>query len=178
MRRPDPSEYAEYYGAYIGQVPERPVLGVLEEAPGELERVLAGVPREAETFAYAQGKWTVREVLGHILDTERVFAYRAIHIARSDGSSLPGMDQDVWAAGSNAAERTLADQLAEFRALREANTILFKSLSDEILGRTGTASDVPFTVRALVFIVAGHEIHHRRVLAERYVAAIREGVDV
>ena len=172
MRPPEASEYEEYYGAYVGRVPDRPVLDVLAEAPGALETLLSGVPGSGETFAYAPGKWSVREVLGHILDTERVFTYRALHIARSDPAALPGMDQDVWAAGSNAAGRAVADLLREFRALREANVVLFSSFDDEILAREGLASGVRFTVRALVFVVAGHEIHHRSVLEDRYVAAL------
>lgn len=173
MRPPTSNEYDEYYGAYVGRVPDRPILDVLAEAPDALEAVLDRVPVPDETFAYAPGKWTIREVLGHILDTERVFGYRALHMARSDPGALPGMDQNVWAAGSNASGRPLAEQLCEFRALRESHVTLFSSFDDDILGREGVASGVRFTVRALVFIVAGHEIHHRGVLADRYLAALR-----
>ncbi|MDX1394191.1 MAG: DinB family protein [Gemmatimonadota bacterium] len=171
MRPPTTDEYDEYYGAYVGRVPDRPVLDVLAEAPDALGAVLDRVPVSRETFAYAPDKWTVREVVGHILDTERVFGYRALHMARSDPAALPGMDQLVWAAGSNAASRPLADLLREFRALRESHVALFSSFDDTILGREGVASGARFTVRALVFVVAGHEIHHRGVLEDRYVTA-------
>ena len=172
MRPPNANEYDEYYGAYIGRVPDRPVLDVLAEASDALAAVLDRVPDSEETFAYAPGKWTIREVVGHILDTERVFGYRALHMARSDPAALPGMDQEIWAAGSNAAGRSLTDQLSEFRALRESHVALFSSFDDAILGREGVASGLRFTVRALVFVVAGHEIHHRGVLEDRYVAAL------
>jgi uncharacterized damage-inducible protein DinB len=168
MRRPEKSEYAEYYEAYVGRVPDRPLLEVLAEAPDALEALLAGLSPEQEVFAYAPGKWTIRDVVGHVLDTERVFGYRALHVARGDPSALPGMDQDVWAIGSNAAERRLADQLAEFRSLRASHVSVFGSFDDEILTRVGVASGLQFSVRALVYVVTGHEIHHRGVLAGRY----------
>jgi uncharacterized damage-inducible protein DinB len=178
MSRPDATEYADYYGTYIDQVPDGPVLEVLAGAPDALEAVLADVAPSVEMLAYAEGKWSVREVLGHVLDTERVFSYRALHMARLDPAELPGMDQDLWTPESFAAGRPVADQLVEFRALRAANVALFRSFSRDVLDRTGVASGVVFSVRALVFIVAGHEIHHRRVLAERYVTALRGGAGV
>lgn len=175
MRRPEKSEYVDYYRTYVGCVPDEPVLDVLARAPAELESGLGSVRDEDETFAYADGKWTVRQVIGHVIDVERVFAYRALHIARSDPVGLPGMDQDVWMTGSNAHARPLSSQLAEFRALRAANVELFGSFDEEILGRSGLASGAPFTVRALVYIVAGHELHHRRVLEEKYLSVLLQG---
>ena len=172
MRRPGPTEFARFYDTYVNAVPGADVLDTLAAAPDGLDALLASLDAAAETFAYADGKWTVREVLGHVIDAERVFAYRALHMARADGSSLPGMEENAWATASNAGERELADLLTEFRALRMANVAQFRSWSDEQLDRTGSASGNAFTVRSLVFIIAGHELHHRRVLRERYVQAL------
>ncbi|WP_419948954.1 DinB family protein [Candidatus Palauibacter sp.] len=169
MRRPGPGEHADYYAMYINRVPaDRPLIDVMREAPDALESLLAGLPAERETFAYAPGKWTCREVLGHVIDAERLFSYRVLHIARGDLAELPGMDQDEWAAASNAGQRPVADLLREFRGLREANTALFSSFDEETLSRRGTASGFEFTVRALIHIIAGHELHHRDVLRTRY----------
>ena len=168
MHRPADSEYAEFYATYTSLVPDGDVVETLGAAPEELEALLRGVRGEPETFAYARGKWSIREVVGHVVDTERLFGYRALHIARGDAAELPGMEQDDWASGSNASGRKLVDLLGEFRALRAANTLFFASLDESTLARTGIASGVSFTVRALATIMAGHEIHHRGVLRERY----------
>ena len=171
MKRPRPDEHADYYAQYIARVPaDRPLAAVLHEAPAELERLLSALPAARETFAYAPGKWTLREVLGHVIDAERLFSYRALHVARGDAADLPGMDQDEWAAASNAGERPVADLLSEFRGLRAANAALFASFDEETLSRRGTASGFEFTVRALIHIIAGHELHHRDVLRTRYLA--------
>ena len=170
MRRPEPDEHADYYSMYIDRVPDdRPLVDVLREAPDALERLFSGLLPERETFAYEPGKWTCREVLGHVIDTERLFSYRALHVARADPADLPGMDQDEWAAASNAAGRPVADLLREFRGLRAANAALFASFDEDTLSRRGIASGAEFTVRALVHIIAGHERHHRDVLRTRYV---------
>ena len=169
MRRPTPDEHADDYAPYIDRVPgDRPLFEVMRTAPDALEALLAGLPADRETFAYAPGKWTCREVLGHVIDAERLFSYRVLHIARGDEAALPSMDQDRWAAASNAARRPVADLLREFRGLRTANAALFASLDEETLSRRGTASGFEFTVRALVHIIAGHELHHRDVLRDRY----------
>ena len=169
MRRPEPDEHADYYSMYIDGVPDdRTLVDVLREAPDALERLLSGLPPERETFAYEPGKWTCREVLGHVIDTERLFSYRALHVARADPADLPGMDQDEWAAASNAGARPVTDLLREFRGLRAANAALFVSFDEDTLSRRGTASGNEFTVRALAYIIAGHELHHRDVLRTRY----------
>lgn len=168
MRRPETHEYNAYYGTYIDRVPGGDLFEVMSEAPDALESLMRGAPPDFATFAYADGKWTVSEVLGHVLDTERMFTYRALHIARGDDAPLPGMDQDVWAAHSNAGSRPISDLLDEFRALRSASVRLLASFDDEMLARRGLASGFEVTPRAIAFIVAGHEIHHRGVLEERY----------
>lgn len=172
MKRPENGEYFEYYSTYVNRVPDRPLGEVLAEAPDALEAVLSSVSPDQEDWAYAPDKWTIRDVVGHVIDTERLFSYRALHIARGDPAELPGMDQDDWARDSNASQRALSDLLTEFRGLRAANTAMFSSFDDARLSRRGVASGYKFSLRSLAFIVAGHEIHHRDVLAKRYVAAL------
>lgn len=175
MRRPEPGEYAPFYAGYIEGVPEGEVLETLELGVEETRELLGGVPASAETYRYAPGKWSVREVVGHVVDTERLFAFRALHVARGDRAELPSMDQEVWAEGSNAHTRPVAALLDELEAVRRASLHLFRGLSPDVYGRTGVASGFEFTVRTFPWIVAGHEIHHRRLLRERYLPGILDG---
>ena len=176
MKRPAADEHGDYYSVYIDRVPDdRPFLDVFGEAPDALDALLGDLPAERENFAYEPGKWTCREVLGHVIDAERLFSYRVLHIARADSAELPGMDQEEWAEASNAADRPMAELLREFRALRTANAVFFASLDEAALSRRGVASGAECTVRALVHIIAGHELHHRDVLRERYLAAPAAG---
>ncbi len=168
MRRPETSEYAEYYGLYVNQVPDGDILELLDQGVRRTLDVLGGLPSERETFAYEPGKWTLRQVVGHMVDTERVFGYRALSIARCDPAALPGMDQDSWTAASNAAVRPLTAQLAELEAVRRSSIALFGSFDEAMWDERGTASDVEFCTRAFPYIIAGHEIHHLKVLEERY----------
>jgi uncharacterized damage-inducible protein DinB len=172
LRRPDAADAASYYFVYIDQVPEGDVLDVLARGVDETRRTLAGLRLEQESFRYAPGKWTIREVVGHMLDAERVFGYRAFHMARGDAAPLPGMEQEDYAATCGATHRPLADMLDELQDVRAGHLRLFRSFDEEAWERTGVASTNPFRVRALAFIVAGHEIHHRRILRERYLAAL------
>jgi len=173
LPRPLPSaDAADYYFTYIDKVPDGDVLAVLETGVAETRRVLAGLSEEQERRAYAPGKWTIREVLGHVVDAERVFGYRAFHIGRADAAPLPGMDQDAYAAATAANERPLAGLLDELDALRRGHLSLFRGFEAAAWDRTGVASGVTFRVRALPFILAGHEIHHRQVLVERYLGSV------
>lgn len=175
LARPAADEHAEYYGTYISKVPEGDVLDLLGGQLADTRATLSKLSPEHETFRYAPGKWSVREVVGHLIDTERVFAARAHWFARQADEPLPGMDQNLWAAASNACDRPLAELLDELEATRHANVLMLRGLSAEAWDRRGIASGVEFSVRALAFILAGHEIHHRRLLEERYVAAIEGG---
>jgi uncharacterized damage-inducible protein DinB len=172
MQRPEPTECATFYSTYTGLVPDGDVLWTMAAAPDALEALLGPVTQQRETFAYDPGKWSIRELIGHVIDAERLFSFRALHFARGDQAALPGMEQDAWARASHAAQRDLADLLAEFRELRGANVRLFASLDDTALCRRGVASGADVTVRALIYILCGHELHHRGVLAKRYLPGI------
>ena len=172
MQRPEPSEYEEYYGTYVHKVPDGEILDLLDQGIRRTLQVLGDLPIESETFSYAPGKWTLREVVGHMVDTERVFSYRALSIARQDPSPLPGMDQDPWVAHSNARSRSLASLLAEFEATRRSSIALFASFDEAMWPLRGEASGCEFSVRAFPYIVAGHEIHHLQVLEKRYLPSL------
>ena len=166
--RPFPDEYAPYYGGYIDQVPDGDVLDLLQRQIEETTDLISGVVPERGSYRYAPGKWCLNDVLGHLCDTERVFTYRALRFSRGDTQTLPGMEQDDYVARANFAERLTADVLEEFRTVRAATITLFRSLTADMLARRGTASDCPFTARAIAYIIAGHERHHIHVLRERY----------
>lgn len=165
---PSPEEYNDYYGVYIAQVPEGDLLAVLTEQRDRIVDVLSNISPSKENFRYEEGKWTTKEVVGHMLDTEWVFSYRTLRIARGDATPLAGMNQDEFVSGGNFADRSLASMIEEFKHLRSASIELISTFSDDILSRTGIASGFPFTVRALAYIIAGHAEHHLTVLGERY----------
>jgi uncharacterized damage-inducible protein DinB len=168
IARPAPDEYAPFYGTYINALDGEDAVATLVEGMEGMTAVLATVPADREEYRYAPGKWSVREVVGHILDAERVFAVRALTFARGDAGPLPGFDEDGWAAHSNAGSRPLADLAKEFALVRGSNVSMARGFTDEALLRTGVASGKTVTVRALLWIMAAHEAHHRRLLAERY----------
>ena len=165
--RPGSDEYADFYGAYIAAVKE-PLLDTLEAEAGQWRALLAGVPPDREGYCYAPGKWSVREVVGHVIDSERMFGMRAMAFARGDRSHFPSFDQHDYAANSGADRRGLADLADELVAVRRATVLLLKSFEEEAWSCWGTASGYRFTVRSLAWIIAGHSRHHRGVLAERY----------
>ncbi len=171
MRRPDTTEYDEYYGGYIHQVPEGDILEILGAGVGLTVEALAGITPEQETRPYQPGKWSAREVLGHVLDCEWLFSHRALWFARADPSPLPSIDQDLWAANSNAGDRTVASLLEDLAYARASSVGMLKGLTEDAWDRRGIASGFEFTVRACAYILAGHEIHHRRVLVEKYLNA-------
>jgi hypothetical protein len=168
MTRPNPSEYHEYYRRYVDQVPDGDVLTLLEGQVHETSRLLAGAPSALGNFRYGPDKWSVKEVVGHVIDTERVFAYRALTFARGDGGPLPGFEQDDFVPNSGAERRSLADLVEELRLLRSANVLMFRGFPNDAWARTGIASGYSFTVRTFPYLIAGHERHHRAVLVERY----------
>jgi uncharacterized damage-inducible protein DinB len=165
--RPDPDEFAPYYDRYISLVG-----GSVREALGQqletFSQYIRSIPDEKANFAYAPGKWTVKEVIGHVIDTERIMAYRALRIARGDQTPLAGFEQDDYAARGHFSTRALADLAMEFETLRRANLALFDSFDQAMLLERGTASGHPVSVRALLYIIAGHALHHHAILKERY----------
>ncbi len=168
LGRPGPGEHAEYFARYIDLVPNGDILETLRDQLGETLALLQQVPRERESYRYAPGKWSLREVVGHMLDTERVMAYRALAMSRSEGVDLPGMDQEEWARHSNAATRSLDDLASEWASVRRANVHMFATLPDGAAERRGRASGNEFTVRSFAWIIAGHELWHRERLAKDY----------
>jgi hypothetical protein len=168
MRRPEPSEYDVFYAGYIGRVPETDVLPVLEAQVDEIRRLAAAVPKEKESYRYAPGKWSVRQIFGHLSDTERLFGYRAACIARGDRTPLPGIEQDEYVEAARFDEIPLVDLADELIHLRLGNLPTFRRLEPEEWSRKGTASGRPITVRALAYLLAGHIRHHVGVFDERY----------
>ena len=168
VTRPEANEYASYYEKYISLVPDADVVETLARQNEEVLALLGGIPEERAGFRYEAGKWSIKEVVGHVIDAERVFAYRATAIARGDRQPLPGMDQEEYMAGSDFDARTLADLAEEFKHVRRANVLMLRGLPAEAWSRRGVASDNEVTVRAIAYIIAGHEAHHVQILRERY----------
>lgn len=165
--KPQQDEFAPYYNKYIGLIDED-VLGLLEKQADTFPAYIRNIPEDKADYAYADGKWTVRQVLGHIIDTERIMAYRALCIARQDTTPLPGFEQDDYVAVSEVSRRSLASYADEFEAVRKSNLFLFRSFDEQSLNCRGTASEQPVSVRALLYIVAGHLKHHIHIFEERY----------
>lgn len=168
MNRPEKKEYAEFYETYVSLVPETDVVAALENQIADLQNLFADVSDEKAQFRYAEGKWSVKELLGHIIDGERVFSYRALRISRKDETPLAGFEENKYVANSNFGNTKLADLIAEFSSLRHSNVLFFNNLSDQAWSNTGTASDATVSVRALAYIMVGHVRHHARILRERY----------
>lgn len=166
--RPETSEYKPYYATYISKVPEGDVLAVLAKQIDETVAELSKLSDKDALYRYAPEKWSIKQILGHMSDTERIFVYRAVCIARLEKQSLPGFDENDFVAAARFDDRPLADHLAEFRSVRAASLSFFRGLNVDEQKRIGTASNGPLSVRAVPFIVAGHEKHHMGVIRERY----------
>ena len=166
--RPKASEYAPNYEAYVTKVPDGSLLEILEDQRRETQELLAGITEGRAMHRYALGKWSIKEVIGHVMDAERVFSYRALRFARGDQTPLSGFDEQVYAPAGTFDARALPDLAAELDAVRRATIALFAGLDSEALGRRGPANDKEVSVRALAYIIAGHERHHLGILRERY----------
>ena len=166
--RPAPTEYYEYYGMYTDRVPDGDVLETMEREWENTRKLLEGVSEDGESYRYEPGKWSVREVVGHCIDVERVFALRGLHFARADAAPLPSFEQDEWAQKCGAEDRQLSDLVAEWDAVRRSHILLFRGIPESARLREGIASERRFSVRCIPWIIAGHEIHHRTVLEDRY----------
>jgi hypothetical protein len=165
---PDRTEAAEYYFTYIEQVAAGDICGILESQSTETVALLGGISEERSLHRYAPEKWTIRQVVSHLNDAERLFVFRAFWFARGFDSPLPSFDQDVAVAAAAADERSWSSHVEEFRAVRAATLTFFHHLPADAWTRRGVASGNPFTVRALAYICAGHVTHHTRILRERY----------
>src|SRR5687768_1420669 len=164
MRKPEKSEYDPYYEKYISLVDESELIATLERQPEEVRSITSKLAEERGTFAYAEGKWTVKEVLSHLIDGERMFAYRIFRIARGDRTPIEGFEQDGYIENSHANERSFADLAEEFELLRRANMLFFRNLGEQDGTRVSVANNVEISVRALAYIMAGHIRHHAAIL--------------
>ncbi len=170
VTRPAPAEYAPFYADYVAQVPEGNILDILGAQLDESRTFLQAVPAERETFRYGPGKWSVREICGHLCDAERIMTYRALRFARGDKTPLPGFEENEYVPYSSYDLLPLRDISEELQCVRRSTIQLFRHLDSEAWLRIGSANGAEVSVRALAWIIAGHERHHLKVLASRYLA--------
>jgi hypothetical protein len=168
MPRPDLSRVPEWYHRYIVQVKQNDLLTAMETQTASFIKFMKKIPEQKRNYRYAKGKWTIKEMLQHIIDAERIFAYRALCFARQDSTPLPGFDENEYAFNSKASKRDWNQMIEEFKTLRQSNEILFRSFDKKQLDSTGNASGKPVYVLAIGFILVGHIEHHATVLKERY----------
>jgi uncharacterized damage-inducible protein DinB len=162
------NEYSPFYKGYIKQSVNRPIVEGLKLNLDHTLHFYNNIPFEKLDFRYADGKWTIKEILQHIIDTERIFSYRALRIARQDQTPLPGFEQDDYVLTANTNERSIESLINEYIAVRQATIELFDSFNNKMLLTIGTASENPISVRAIGFIITGHENHHTTIIKERY----------
>ncbi len=167
--RPGPSEYNEHYQAYVTLVPETDVVAAMERQVPESIRMLHGLPATLADYRYEAGKWTIREVIGHIIDTERIFGFRALAFARGEHAPIPGADENEYVRHAAFERYSIDDLVQEYEHLRRSHVSFFRHLAPEAWGRSGTANGLPVTVRALAYIILGHERHHLKIIRDRYI---------
>ncbi len=168
ISRPGSSEYDPYYERYISLVHTADIVATLEQQAQHTRTLFGSVSAHQADFRYAPGKWSVKEVLGHMNDTERILSYRALRVARSDKTPIEGFEQDDYVPNGKFGRRAIEDLLEEFTTIRNATVHLFRNLDAQAGERRGTANKKEITARALAYIIAGHELHHRRILQEKY----------
>jgi uncharacterized damage-inducible protein DinB len=168
MARPLASEYGEYYHGYISKVKEDDLLKAFRNQTAVSLQFWQEVPENKQNHAYATGKWTVKQVLQHLIDTERIFAYRALRFARKDDTPLPSFDENGYADEARVNHRSWAEMVDEFKTVRQASEQLFRSFDGEEMERSGIASKSPMSVRSLGYVIVGHAIHHQGIVKERY----------
>src|SRR5204863_8629076 len=171
--RPEASEHSVYFGRYISLISDTDIMRVLQEQSDETSALLRRLSEKDGNFRYAPDKWSAKQVVGHVNDTERVFAYRAMRMARADKTPLAGFEQDDYVRAGGFEKRTLADLADEFDAIRKSTLCLFRGLEDDAWTRQGIANNGDLSVRALAYMVAGHELHHRGILLEKYFSSHR-----
>ena len=170
-KRPEIKEYNPYYATYINLVSEGDIEQILSEQIKETVKLLKGLTAQQVHFRYAPDKWTIKEVIGHITDTERIMAYRLLSIARGEKVALPGYDDESYVLHADFNQLSVEELLENLEAVRHSTTLLLKSLNEDAWLRTGNANGSAITVRALAYIIAGHELHHRNIIRERYMGA-------
>ncbi|WP_059102948.1 DinB family protein [Shouchella shacheensis] len=170
--RPETNEYPSYYAKYIDLLPEQNIIEQLNDQKDEMAEMLEPVTERQSLFQYASLKWNIKEVVGHLTDVERIMAYRLLCIARGEATSLPGHDDQAYVAKASFNEQPLHELIAHFKAVRQSTVLLLHSLPTEALDRKGVMNNEAVTVRALPFIIAGHERHHRQLIKERYVDSV------
>ena len=168
MRRPKPEETLPYYHRYIARVQDGNMVDILKTNHEATQTFIQNIPTEKASYRYAKGKWNVKEVLLHLVDTERIMCYRALRFARNDKTALQGFDQDDFVPESNANNKSIESMIEEYKAVRASTISLFSALDNAILERVGTASNAPMSVAAIGFITCGHQRHHRDIIRERY----------
>lgn len=166
--RPAKTDYAEYYQKYIDLIESEDIIQVLSSLNEEASDIFNSFPQSKGDYAYAKDKWTVKEVVGHMMDTDRIFAYRAMAIARGEKQPLPSFDQDEYVRNGKFNLRELSDLTYEYRLLRESNLLLFKGLNHSVYSKRGIAAGNEVTVLALMWMIAGHQKHHLKILKEKY----------
>lgn len=170
MPKPSPTTYPVYFKNYVDQVPDEDLLTGFQNQSAVVKEFLNSITEAKSNYAYDTGKWTIKEVLQHMIDTERIFNYRALAIARKETVSLPGFDENLYAENSNANRRTWQNLVEEFLAVRSSTEFLYKSFTDEALAASGISNNNPVTVISLGFITLGHIYHHKKVIQERYLS--------
>jgi len=173
IERPAPSEYIPYYGRYIQLVPEGDILAILSQQIETTKQALSGLTDQQGNYRFGPKEWSIKQVVGHLSDTERIFAYRALRFSRKDPVELPGFDQELYVPNSNFENCTLADLLLELEYTRKANVLAFKQLTPEMSCLRGKANNAEMSVRALVYAIAGHELHHLESLQREYIPFAR-----
>lgn len=168
--RPEDSEYLAYYGRYVALVPEGDILTTLATQNQETLVLLRGLAEEKGAFRYAPDKWSIKELVGHVTDTERIFANRALRFGRNDATPLPGFEENDYVRGGSFGQYSLADLADGFESVRRSTVFLLKHMSREASTRRGTANGAEVSVRALAYVIAGHELHHVSILRTRYLA--------
>jgi uncharacterized damage-inducible protein DinB len=168
IARPQAGEYAPYYERYISLIQENDILATLDRQRREMVLLLSGLSEEQGDFRYAPEKWSAKQVLGHVCDTERIFAYRALRISRGDATPMEGFEQDDYVKNGPFARHVIAEVIEDYIAVRRATISLLRSLEEAAWSRRGIANKNEVTVRAIAYTIAGHEMHHRRILQEKY----------
>ncbi|HEY0030383.1 MAG TPA: DinB family protein [Bacteroidia bacterium] len=168
IKRPAPSEYPSFYKGYVDNVKTDNIIKELRDQVLDIQAIISTIPEDKEEYVYAPGKWTIKEIIGHIIDTERVLGYRAMRFARKDKTHLPGYDENEYVAKANFNKQTLYGLSHEFAIVREANLALFKVWDEEALSQVGVANNLDVSVRALLFMIAGHATHHMKVIKTKY----------